>query len=163
MGQKVELNYKEGDAYPWRVEEQNTGKCVQRGGESLAYEHEDDAISAMFEFKLDLVTVTGEAVRHSRHDKMYFADKMCELGKLYYEEEKKALTPIPLSELSHEMERKEIWKIFEDIKGLAEGYLCRTYPDAPDPDDYMDKIEAEVKRYRELTKVETHDRGTETK
>ena len=40
-----------------------------------------------------------------------------------------------------------IGKIFENIKRLAEGYIDRPYPDAPDPDQYIDLIEEQVVMY----------------
>ena len=47
-------------------------------------------------------------------------------------------------------ERNEwIAKYFEDIKREANEYLSRTYPDAPDPDIYMERIYNKAKQYLE--------------
>lgn len=40
--------------------------------------------------------------------------------------------------------------IFSSIEGVAGDYLSRGYPDAPDPDVYIEKIEEEVNRYKSL-------------
>lgn len=47
---------------------------------------------------------------------------------------------------------REIDEVFKNIKGIAESYLSISYPEAPDPDDYIDTIEEQIKKYREVTK-----------
>lgn len=47
---------------------------------------------------------------------------------------------------------REIDEVFKNIKGIAESYLSINYPEAPDPDDYIDAIEEQIKKYREVTK-----------
>lgn len=54
MVEKVNLKYDPKKNYPWRIVHAGTDICVQRGGESLAYEHRGDAMAAIAEFGLEL-------------------------------------------------------------------------------------------------------------
>jgi len=47
-----------------------------------------------------------------------------------------------------------IAEVFLCIKGLAEEYLDRPYPDAPDPDQYIDMIADAVVKYDKLKEDE---------
>jgi len=40
--------------------------------------------------------------------------------------------------------------IFEEIKEIADDYLKVGYPEAPDPDYFMDKIKKKVEEYEKL-------------
>lgn len=53
--EKVELKYREGVMFPWRIVHAGTDECVQRGGESLAYKSEWEAHRGIDEFGLKLV------------------------------------------------------------------------------------------------------------
>ncbi len=45
---------------------------------------------------------------------------------------------------------EEIDTIFKRIIAVSEDYLERTYPDAPDPDVYIEIIEGLIDKYREI-------------
>ena len=47
-------------------------------------------------------------------------------------------------------ENNAISRIFERIKGTAENYLNQGYPAAPDPDQYVEMIEEQIKDYDAL-------------
>ena len=46
------------------------------------------------------------------------------------------------------MNNKEIDEAFRGIGILVEQYLSKKYPDAADPDDYIQSIETIIKAYR---------------
>jgi len=48
-------------------------------------------------------------------------------------------------------QNKEIDKIFRKIETIAAEYLECIYPEAPDPDEYIDRIENQIKKYQKLT------------
>ena len=47
-------------------------------------------------------------------------------------------------------ENNEIAEIFERIKTIATVYLTQEYPEAPDPDQYLEQIEEQIKKYDTL-------------
>jgi len=49
---------------------------------------------------------------------------------------------------------QKIAEHFKKIKDIAETYLSRSYPDAPDPEIYMQSIQDEVNAYDDLIKEE---------
>lgn len=51
-------------------------------------------------------------------------------------------------------ENKEIDKIFRQIELTCSEYLEFIYPEAPDPDVYIDEIEVLVNKYKELIKTD---------
>lgn len=46
---------------------------------------------------------------------------------------------------------KEIDNIFKNIEGIAKSYLEISYPEAPDPDVYIAKIQDQIERYLQIT------------
>lgn len=44
-------------------------------------------------------------------------------------------------------ESKQIQEIFKNIKGIVESWEMQSYPAAPDPDLYIEKIEEKIKEY----------------
>ena len=52
-----------------------------------------------------------------------------------------------VQQLTLAQENNVIAEIFERIKVIAETYLSQGYPAAPDPDQYLEKIEEEIKNY----------------
>ena len=41
--------------------------------------------------------------------------------------------------------------IFKNIEGIAKSYLEISYPEAPDPDVYIEKIQDQIKKYLQIT------------
>lgn len=48
---------------------------------------------------------------------------------------------------------KEIDNIFRNIEGIAKSYLEISYPEAPDPDVYIAKIQDQIEKYLQITQV----------
>ena len=46
---------------------------------------------------------------------------------------------------------KEIDNIFKNIEGIAKSYLEISYPEAPDPDVYITKIQDQIEKYLQIT------------
>lgn len=46
---------------------------------------------------------------------------------------------------------REIDNIFRNIEGIAKSYLEITYPEAPDPDVYIEKIQDQIEKYIQIT------------
>lgn len=46
---------------------------------------------------------------------------------------------------------KEIDNIFKNIEGIAKSYLEISYPEAPDPDVYIAKIQGQIEKYLQIT------------
>lgn len=46
---------------------------------------------------------------------------------------------------------KEIDNIFKNIEGIAKSYLEISYPEAPDPDVYIAKIQCQIEKYLQIT------------
>lgn len=46
---------------------------------------------------------------------------------------------------------KEIDNIFKNIEGIAKSYLEISYPEAPDPDVYIAKIQDQIEKYLQIT------------
>lgn len=46
---------------------------------------------------------------------------------------------------------KEIDNIFKNIEGIAKSYLEISYPEAPDPDVYITKIQDQIEKYLKIT------------
>jgi hypothetical protein len=46
---------------------------------------------------------------------------------------------------------KEIDNIFKNIEGIAKSYLEISYPEAPDPDAYIEKIQDQIEKYLHIT------------
>lgn len=44
-------------------------------------------------------------------------------------------------------ELRKIHEIFNSIKGIIESYEMQSYPAAPDPNLYIEKIEEKIKKY----------------
>ena len=49
--------------------------------------------------------------------------------------------------MTWEEEGKKIQEIFKSIKGIIESWDMQSYPAAPDPNLYIEKIEEEIKEY----------------
>lgn len=46
---------------------------------------------------------------------------------------------------------REIDNIFKNIEGIAKSYLEIRYPEAPDPDVYIEKIQNQIEKYLQIT------------